>query len=255
MGFILYRRRRSTTRTVVSNEAEPAVASMDVELASEVPAEDRGSLETSSQVKPYAGGKVVEPIVGHDVIAHLLVKAVKIPHLGAVYGSLLGFDGSEFYFCDMPRFQEKARRTFKELLYCSPDTILIGIRRKGKVILNPDDELVPDPTDELVVIAEDDSLITFECSVRNCDVIIFVRKVQKSPPTYPHTFLAPTEPPCAILITFAPQFVSRTTPTTSPTASRRATLLHTCSQFRRTTAPLSTAVGCTRARTLASTPR
>ena len=44
----------------MSNEAEPAVASMDVELASEVPAEDRGSLETSSQVKPYAGGKVVE---------------------------------------------------------------------------------------------------------------------------------------------------------------------------------------------------
>jgi hypothetical protein len=131
---------------------------------------NRESLVIIPELKDYdnvhliniTGGKVVEPIVGHDVIAHLLVKAVKIPHLGAVYGSLLGFDGSEFYFCDMPRFQEKARRTFKELLYCSPDTILIGIRRKGKVILNPDDELVPDPTDELVVIAEDDSLITFQ---------------------------------------------------------------------------------------------
>ena len=131
----------------------------------------RESLVIIPELKDYdnvhliniTGGKVVEPVVGHDVIAHLLVKAVKIPFLGAVYGSLLGFDGSEFYFYEMPRWQATKRLNFKDLMYCSPDTILIGIRDKhGKVTINPDDSVIPEPTDELVVIAEDDSLITFQ---------------------------------------------------------------------------------------------
>ena len=95
----------------------------------------------------------VETVVSHDVIGRLMLMSVRQPGLAEVYGSVLGFDGDEFYSSKWP---ELVGVKFKDLHLMFPDAIPLGLKEDdGPLELNPKHDRVITASDELVVLAED----------------------------------------------------------------------------------------------------
>ena len=95
----------------------------------------------------------VETVVSHDVIGRLMLMSVRQPGLAEVYGSVLGFDGDEFYSSKWP---ELVGVKFKDLQLMFPDAIPLGLKEDdGPLELNPKHDRVITASDELVVLAED----------------------------------------------------------------------------------------------------
>lgn len=78
------------------------------------------------------------------------------PGLSFVYKTLLDFDGVEFYFFRDPRLNGKR---FSDALHQFRTSVLCGIVREGKILLNPAQDLVLEPEDHVLVIGEDDDAI------------------------------------------------------------------------------------------------
>ena len=69
----------------------------------------------------------------------------------------MSFDGCEIYFTRAP---DLAGKTFGEAELCFENDTLIGLQTSdGRTLLNPRSELIIQPNDELIVIAEDASTI------------------------------------------------------------------------------------------------
>ena len=95
----------------------------------------------------------VETVVSHDVIGRLMLMSVRQPGLAEVYGSVLGFDGDEFYSSKWP---ELVGVKFKDLHLMFPHAIPLGLKEDdGPLELNPKHDRVITASDELVVLAED----------------------------------------------------------------------------------------------------
>lgn len=98
------------------------------------------------------GGDRVETVVAEDMLGRLMIQCARQPGLAQVYASMLGFDGNEFYLADWPTLTGKA---FGEIRRSFPAAIACGVRRDGRVQLNPPDDLVMRAGDELLALAED----------------------------------------------------------------------------------------------------
>ena len=96
----------------------------------------------------------VETVVSHDIIGRLMLMSVRQPGLAEVYGSVLGFEGDEFYAEHWP---ELIGVKYKDVQLMLPDAIPIGVKNTetGAIVLNPRHDHVMSAEDELVVIAED----------------------------------------------------------------------------------------------------
>ena len=96
----------------------------------------------------------VETVVSHDIIGRLMLMSVRQPGLAEVYGSVLGFEGDEFYTETWP---DLAGVPYKDLQLMMPDAIPIGVRHGGEggITLDPRHDYIMNEDDELVVIAED----------------------------------------------------------------------------------------------------
>lgn len=91
-----------------------------------------------------------------DILAKLLVQTSRSVGLSVVYNEILSFDGCEMYFYDA----EWAGATFDEVSWRFPDGVPIGIRNAdGDILLNPPGDHALEPTDEVLIIADDDSTI------------------------------------------------------------------------------------------------
>lgn len=132
-------------------------------------------------------GPPVLPIVPHDIIGRLMIQCARQPHLSSVYEQLLGFDGMEFYFSSWPQL---VHTTWGEALFSFPDACPIGVRKTSAtlpatsltapvadasfaaggatatLLLNPPDDYVVRPGDELVFIAEDDDKYAPQAAAR-----------------------------------------------------------------------------------------
>lgn len=98
---------------------------------------------------------IVDP---EDMVAKIAVQTSRSTGLSAVYTGLIGFEGCEFYFTSAPW----NGALFRDIHYHYPDGVAIGIRDGNDAILiNPDPGYVLGPTDELIILAEDDSTIRF----------------------------------------------------------------------------------------------
>lgn len=99
------------------------------------------------------GGNQVIPMVMHDIVGRLIVQSVFEPGLAGVWASLLGFRGSEFYLRHWP---ELVGCRFGDALFMFETATPIGILRAdtGEVQINPSDDYVLQPDDEVIVIAE-----------------------------------------------------------------------------------------------------
>lgn len=101
---------------------------------------------------------MVEGLAGQDLISRIMVKAVVTPKLCYVLESLLGYEGDEVYFHPAPMMYGKK---FGELLYYFPDTTVIGyLKSNKKIVLNPFMDAIYNEGDEIILIAEDNSMIT-----------------------------------------------------------------------------------------------
>ncbi|KAH8078178.1 hypothetical protein JL720_9856 [Aureococcus anophagefferens] len=98
------------------------------------------------------GGESVETVVAHDVIGRLMIQCAAAG-LAEVWGSMLGFEGCEFYVKAWP---ELVGATFDECCVRFPDAVPLGIFRNGDVLLNPGRSATVEAGDGLVVLAEDD---------------------------------------------------------------------------------------------------
>ncbi|MBL8021725.1 MAG: hypothetical protein JNM27_18780 [Leptospirales bacterium] len=94
-----------------------------------------------------------------EVLAKILVQTSRISGLAIVYSSLVGFVGNEVYFYKPDAF---AASPFLDVhmrfLGCS----LLGFRRDGKIFLNPEQSQIIEASDELILLAEDDSAIKYD---------------------------------------------------------------------------------------------
>ncbi|MFN3265347.1 MAG: CASTOR/POLLUX-related putative ion channel [Deinococcales bacterium] len=93
-------------------------------------------------------------ILAKDLISRITVQTCRQSGLSVVYTELLDFGGDEIYFSQQPDL-----KTYKEAQMSFQKSSVMGFTRDGVVQLNPPADTALLPNDELIVIAEDDSLI------------------------------------------------------------------------------------------------
>ncbi len=95
----------------------------------------------------------------HSILAKLMVQTSRVSGLAQVYDNLVGFEGCEFYFYK-PEGGVKGLK-YSEIIFRFSDCSVLGLRMSdGTIKLNPSpDEVCGD--DEVIVLAEDDSVIKF----------------------------------------------------------------------------------------------
>jgi hypothetical protein len=94
-----------------------------------------------------------------DILAKLLVQTSRSVGLSTVYNEILSFDGCEMYFYDA----EWDGASFGEIGYRFPDGVPVGIRNSaGEITMNPDAGCRLLPTDEILILADDDSTIELQ---------------------------------------------------------------------------------------------
>jgi voltage-gated potassium channel Kch len=104
-----------------------------------------------------AGGPQTQIVDADDIAARLVVQSCRQSGLSVVYSDLLDFGGDEIYLHAEPRL---TGRPYGEALFAYETATLIGLRRgDGSVLLNPPSDVEIQAGDQLVVIAEDDSVI------------------------------------------------------------------------------------------------
>ena len=105
------------------------------------------------------GNGGVEAVAMGETLSRMMVQTARQNGLAGTYRDLLSYEGSEFYF---KAFAELNGRTFGEAQWKMKDAVVCGVRKKASATqqavttLNPPDDTVMEPGDELLVIAEDD---------------------------------------------------------------------------------------------------
>lgn len=104
-----------------------------------------------------AGGRHAVVVDADDIAARLVVQTSRQAGLSVVFSDLLDFDGEEMYMRSEPAL---TGTTFGDALHAYATATTIGLRRgDGTVVLNPPMHTVIEPSDQMIVVAEDDSAI------------------------------------------------------------------------------------------------
>lgn len=103
-----------------------------------------------------AGGPGVHLVDSDDIASRLIVQSSRQSGMSVVCMDLLNFDGGEIYLRRDPAL---AGETYGEALGAYATATVLGLRTPGGVVLNPPSPTVIGKADELVVLAQDDSLI------------------------------------------------------------------------------------------------
>ena len=93
-----------------------------------------------------------------DILAKIIVQTSRSTGLAAVYGGLIGFEGCEFYFAQGPWDGV----LFGQAGFRFPDGVPLGLRdNTGTIVLRPSPDRVLTDSDQLILVANDDSTIRF----------------------------------------------------------------------------------------------
>ena len=133
-----------------------AVRSLDPTLGRAHIVAELDAADNAQIITAVTNGRVL--IVNSDrVVAEVTAQACLQPGLSAVFTDLLDFDGDEIYFTPASGI---AGQTYRDALMSYDSCSVIGHKAAGgKVTLNPDPGTVIEEGDELIVVAEDDSVI------------------------------------------------------------------------------------------------
>jgi voltage-gated potassium channel Kch len=113
---------------------------------------DPGNLEAARLV----GRDEAHWVLASELISRITVQSCRQSGLSVVYTELLDFDGDEIYFTTEPSL---VGRTYFDAQLAYPECSVIGVVKGGTVQLNPAPDLPYEEGDQLILIAEDDSLI------------------------------------------------------------------------------------------------
>lgn len=129
-----------------------------------------------------AGGPDADVIDTDDLAARLVVQSHRQAGLSTVCADLLDFAGSEFYLRHEPAL---AGRTYGDALTAYELGIPVGIRNAdGTVAVNPPVDTVIAGDDEMIVLAEDDTLVRLGTArPKIADAAIATREPQPEEPT------------------------------------------------------------------------
>ncbi|MBF0286440.1 MAG: hypothetical protein HQM14_01365 [SAR324 cluster bacterium] len=94
------------------------------------------------------------------LLAKMLVQTSRNQGLAFVYSQLVGFEGDEIYIFQ-PKGDDWCQHTFAELQWHFKKSVLLGFRKGRQIFLNPQPDYKPSEEDEMIVLAEDDSAITY----------------------------------------------------------------------------------------------
>lgn len=142
-------------RTILALKSQewPIEGSVIVQVANE------GDKDLIKSIYPNNESTTIEVVVIGDIVAKLMVQSAWEHGLAGVFGTMLGFDGDEFYF---KQFRQLTGKTFREAYYRIPDAVVLGVYRKdGTCLLNPGWDYIIKKNEEVIVLAEDDD--TFDC--------------------------------------------------------------------------------------------
>ncbi len=95
-------------------------------------------------------------ILAKDLISRITVQTCRQSGLSVVYTELLDFGGDEIYFSNQP---DLVGKTYFEAQMAFAKSSVMGFSRSGAIHLNPAPDSKLERQDQLIVIAEDDSLI------------------------------------------------------------------------------------------------
>ncbi|GGO04157.1 lipoprotein [Microbispora rosea subsp. aerata] len=103
-----------------------------------------------------AGGPEVRLVDSDDLAARLIVQSSRQSGMSVVCMDLLNFDGDEIY---LRRDPSLVGRTYGQALDAYATATVLGVRTPRGVLLNPPADTEIGASDEMVVLAQDDSLI------------------------------------------------------------------------------------------------
>ena len=115
--------------------------------------------DVDNSVKIQLANPEAEIVCTHDVIGQLMVSCSRQPGLAFVLEHILSFEGSEVYFKEWPGMHGWR---FREALCAFEDAVVLGVKMDAVgggpplTILNPSDDYIIKPGDEIIVLAEDD---------------------------------------------------------------------------------------------------
>ena len=151
-------------------------------------------VNTSEAVMHLVSAGRVATVPSHDLCGALMLQFARQPGLAAVYSTVLGFEGSEFYCKQWPELEGVA---FADIALRMPDAIPLGILdADGTCVLNPPAHRQLAPGDSLVVLAEDDdsyepreaaAAAAAQAALTPADAACFIRAGAKT--AGPETFL------------------------------------------------------------------
>ena len=95
-------------------------------------------------------------VLAADLISRITVQTCRQSGLSVVYTELLDFDGDEIYFSSQPDLTGK---TYFEAQLVFAECSVIGYSRAATVYLNPSADARLESSDELILLASDDSTI------------------------------------------------------------------------------------------------
>ncbi len=108
-------------------------------------------------VAQLAGDKDARWILGSEKVGQITAQTARQPGLSAVYSEMLSFGGSEMYFIDEPSL---VGSTYFDAQLAYPTTAVIGLEGEDGPVLNPPTDAVIGEGVKLIVLAEDDSLVS-----------------------------------------------------------------------------------------------
>ncbi|PZG08723.1 CASTOR/POLLUX-related putative ion channel [Nonomuraea aridisoli] len=113
-----------------------------------------------------AGGPDVHLVDSDDTASRLIVQSSRQSGMSVVCMDLLNFDGGEIY---MRTPKKLVGVTYGEALHGYQTACVIGLRRPSGVVLNPPMDTVIDASDQVIVIAHDDSHVRLAAGMPSVD--------------------------------------------------------------------------------------
>ena len=95
-------------------------------------------------------------VLGADLISRVTVQSCRQSGLSVVYTDLLDFEGAEIYFTEQPTL---VGQSYFQTQSAFSDSTVIGISTADGILINPPADRAYAASEQLIVIAEDDSTI------------------------------------------------------------------------------------------------
>ncbi|OHD15116.1 MAG: hypothetical protein A2Z96_02755 [Spirochaetes bacterium GWB1_48_6] len=95
----------------------------------------------------------------NSFLSKLIVQTSRISGLAHIYDQLVGFSGSEIYHFPLAQISSGGI-TYEKLVFLFDESTVLGVKKSdGTLRLNPPSDFMIDKTDEVIILAEDDSTI------------------------------------------------------------------------------------------------